>query len=172
MRILANKPLLQASTAATRSCAPRCDILEDLRYQLSNADEGSRPARDLVENPIAAAYLLVLAAFGAGLAYLLYLDTQTAAKREAALREQEEAAAMLRAQGLDTQAAALERDLMVERKPQKSDVEDNDIDIRPSFMKVPIGGQRVPDGFQQKETNRYERRQGRAAKKAKRKKRR
>ena len=59
----------------------------------------SSGARDLIENPVAAAYLVVLALFGAGLAYLLYVDTQAKAKKEAAFQEQREAAMMLREQG-------------------------------------------------------------------------
>ena len=57
---------------------------------------------------------MVLALFGAGLAFLIYSDTQTKARREAALREQAQAASMLRAQGLEDEAAALERDLKQE----------------------------------------------------------
>ena len=103
-----------------RARTPRCDVLEDLKYQLSNADEGSRPARDLVENPIASAYLVVLAILGGGLAYLLYLDTQTKAKREAAYQEQRQAAEMLRAQGLEVEAAELDRDLKRIEKASKA----------------------------------------------------
>ena len=49
------RPLLGPSFSAFRHSAPRADLLEDIKYGLSNADEGSRPARDLIENPVAAA---------------------------------------------------------------------------------------------------------------------
>ena len=150
------RPLL-AAPSVLRHVSPRCDVLDDLKYQLSNSDEGTRPARDLVENPVAAAYLFVLALFGGGLAYLLYLDTQAASKREAAFREQQEAAEMLRAQGLEQEAAVLDRDLKQQKKANK-----------PAKEK-PKGLAADPYGDAD-QGNRFERRQGRAAKRAKRKK--
>lgn len=118
MRVLATAPLLRHAAVSTvaRTSVVTADVLDDLKYQLSNADPDSRPARDLVENPVAAAYLLVLALFGGGLAYLLYLDTQANARREAALREQEDVIAQFRAQGLEEEAAVMEKDLKRERK--------------------------------------------------------
>lgn len=120
MRLVPTAPALYRSSAAlARARSARCDVLDDLKYQLSNADEGTRPARDLVENPVAAAYLLVLAVLGGGLAYLLYLDTQATAKREAAYLEQRQAADMLREQGLEAEAAELDRDLKRLEKASK-----------------------------------------------------
>jgi hypothetical protein len=120
MRMLSTAPLLRhaAMSTVSRTSTLTADVLDDLKYQLSNADPESRPARDLVENPVASAYLLVLALFGGGLAYLLYLDTQANARREAALREQEEVIAQFRAQGLEKEAAVMEKDLKRERKPK------------------------------------------------------
>ena len=149
MRLLSTAPRLHfAATPLARTCTPRCDVLDDLKYQLSNADPESRPARDLVENPVAAAYLVVLAIFGGGLAYLLYLDTQAKAKRESALREQEMAIAMMREQGNEEAAAVLAKDLKRERKPPKP-------------AEKPKGLAADPYGD---EGNRFERRQGREAK--------
>ena len=137
----------------------RADILDELKYQLSNSDEGSRPARDLVENPVAAAYLVVLALFGGGLAYLLWLDTQASAKREAALREQEAAIAMMREQGFEEEAAVLAKDLKAERKPKP----------KPPPGMGPMDKIRQMQGGSQfaedDPGNRFERRQGREARK-------
>lgn len=166
MRVLLHRadarPLLSSTAAAARGAsrygvAPRMDILDELKYQLSNSDEGTRPARDLVENPVAAAYLVVLAIFGAGLAFLVYSDTQTKARREAALREQEQAASMLRAQGLEDEAAALERDLKREKKAAAAKPKP----AEPKGL--------AADPFADDEGNRFERRQGRAAQRKKKK---
>ena len=106
---------------------------------------------------VAAAYLLVLALFGGGLAYLLYLDTQANARREAALREQEDAIAMMREQGAlsDEAAKVLQKDLKREKRGPKKE---------PKGLEGPIFAEDDPG-------NRFERRQGReAAKKARKKK--
>lgn len=151
-------PLIRyAARPVLRAAAPRLDILDDLKYQLSNADEGSRPARDLVENPVAFAYLGVLALFGAGLAYLAYQDTQINAKRQAAFMEQKQAAEMLRAQGLDEEAAVLDRDLKKERKTAKPKAEAPKGYAGSSFAEDDPG-------------NRFERRQGSTARKKRQKK--
>lgn len=124
MRILLNPaaPLLGVSRQPlARSCAARCDILDELKYQLSNSDEETRPARDLVENPVALAYLIVLVGLAGGLAYLLYMDKQAGARREAAYREQREAAEMLRLQGLEDAALELDRDLKQLKKAKKAE---------------------------------------------------
>ena len=166
MRIVvgAHAPALRlAAPCALRAAAPRLDILDDLKYQLSNADEGTRPARDLVENPAATAYLFVLALLGGGLAYLLWSDTQVAARRDAALKEQLAAAEMLRAQGLEDEAEELVKDLKKERRAERKKKE-------PAPDK-PKGLAADPYGVGDT-GNRFERRQGRAAKREKRKKRR
>ena len=118
MRVLQTAPLLRhaATNAVSRTSIVTADLVDDLKYQLSNADPDSRLARDLFENPVAAAYLVVLALFGGGLAYLLYLDSQAKAKREAALREQEMVIAQFREQGLEEEAKVMEKDLRRERK--------------------------------------------------------
>jgi len=166
-------PLLRfaATQPALRTAAPRLDVLDDLKYQLSNADPESRPARDLVENPVAAAYLVVLAIFGGGLAYLLYLDTQANAKREAALKEQREAAEMLRAQGLDDAAFALERDLKKERKEARAKKAAAE---KPMGMGMGMPGMGMGGGgnafAEDLDTgNRFERRQGPTARKKRKK---
>ena len=160
MHLTVGRPvLLRAAAPAVRAQCCRMDVLDDLKYQLSNADPESRPARDLVENPVAAAYLVVLAILGGGLAYLLYLDTQATAKREAALKEQMEAAEMLRAQGLVKEASVLDSDLKRESKPPKP---------APQGMQPQQGNVFAEDLG----GNRFERRQGRAAKRSKGKKRR
>ena len=154
MRILPLPSLRAAAPIALRAATPRADILEDLKYQLSNADEGTRPARDVVENPVAFAYIIVLALLGGGLAYLLFLDTQASARNKAALEEQERAVAMMREQGLEAEAAVLEKDLKKERRAAKPKPEQ------------PKGLAADPEGMSP-DANRFERRQGRAAKKAK-----
>jgi len=144
-------------TTAPRGGEVRMDILEELKYQLSNSDEEIRPASDLVETPIALAYLVILALLAAGLASLAYSDTQAKARREAALREQEEAAEMLRARGLTAEAKVLERDLKKEStlaKPKKP---------KENVRNTDPYGDTV-------EGNRFVRRQGRSAKRAKAKK--
>ena len=149
-------PLRFATTTAARlRSAPRLGLFDDLKYQLSNADEGSRPARDLVENPIALAYLLVLAAMAGGLAWLALQDSRNAARREASLLEMQDAAEMLREQGKLEEAAELERDLGLQRQPKE-----------PTKPK-PRGLAADPYGMDEDGGNRFERRQGRAARKAK-----
>lgn len=156
-------PLLPMRAAVSRhAVAPRMDILDELKYQLSNSDEGTRPARDLIENPVAAAYLLVLALFGAGLGYLIYSDTQAKARREAAYREQEAAAEMLRAQGLEAEAAVLDRDL---KKQVKADSKPKGEPSKPKGL--------AADPYDMMDSgNRFERRQSRTAKREKKEKRR
>ena len=92
-----------------RSGVPRANVVDDLKYQLGNADEGTRPASDLVDQPAALAYLFVLLFMASGLAYLANQDRKIAARREESLRELEEQAAVLREQGLEEQAAVLVR---------------------------------------------------------------
>ena len=124
---------------------------------------------DLIENPVAAAYLFVLALFGGGLAYLLWLDTQATARREAALKEQLEAADMLRAQGLVEEAAAVEKDLKKERKPP-APKESKGMGL-PGMGMPGMGMQPQGDSFAEDNPgNRFERRQLRAAKKRRKKK--
>jgi hypothetical protein len=137
---------------ACRHAAPRADVMEDLKYQLSNADEGSRPASDLIQNPIAGAYLVVLAMFAGALGYLAFQDSRAAARREASLREMEAAAAEFRAQGMLDEAAAMEEDLVKQRKPKKADA------------KQPARG--LGDFDLDEQGNRFARRQGRAAEEA------
>jgi hypothetical protein len=156
MVVVGAQPLLRFVLTAPRCKPPRADILDELKYQLSNSDEGTRPTSDLVENPVAAAYLAVLVLFGAGLAYLLWSDTQATARKEAAFREQMAAAEMLRAQGLDEEAAVLDRDLKKQRKPNKPAAE------KPKGL--------AADPYGDDSGNRFERRQGRAAKRKKSKK--
>ena len=152
MRLVPSTAPLLRATSPFRACNPRADVLDDLKYQLSNADPATRPARDLVENPVATAYLFVLALFGGGLAYLLYLDTQAKARREAALLEQEEAIRMMREQGYEEEAAILQKDLKQERKAPNKKAD------QPKGLKAPI--------FAEDDAgNRFERRQGREAKK-------
>ena len=121
MRLLTGSPaapLLTPQHASVARAGPlSCSILDDLKYQLSNADEESRPARDLIENPIAFAYLLVLLALAGGLAYLALEDRRIAERQAQSLREMEDAAAMLRDQGLTREAAVLDRDLRAQRAP-------------------------------------------------------
>lgn len=76
MRVVVGAPMrpLLASTPYARLGAPRADLLDDLKYQLSNSDDGSRPARDLVENPVAAAYLVVLLLFAGGALHYVFAD--------------------------------------------------------------------------------------------------
>ena len=164
MRLLSPAPTLRFPRPfLARTPTPRADLLEDIKYGLSNSDAESRPARDLIENPVAFAYLLVLAAFGAGLAYLLYSDTQAKGRREAALREQRAAAQMLREQGLEQEAAVLDRDLKVERRREARAEAKKD---------EPKGLAADPYAGFGDEGNRFERRQGREARKAKTEKRR
>ena len=155
-RGLAARPLL--ARACSRTSTVRADLIEDIKYGLSNADEESRPARDLVESPVALAYLVVLAALAGGLAWLALQDQRNARKREASFLEQERAAAMLRSQGLDSEAAALEKDLVVARAPPPKQAEPKPRGLGASDPYDTDGG------------NRYERRQGRAAKREKREK--
>ena len=156
MRTLTGQPCFRAIASTPRYAvtSPRMDMLEELKYQLSNSDEGTRPARDLVENPIAAAYLVVLALLGAGLAFLIYSDSKSGARRSMALSEQADAAEMLRQQGLEEQAAVLESDLV---KQQEVDA---------PMPSKPRGLAADPYGDMES-GNRFERRQGRNAKKAK-----
>ncbi len=130
-----------------------CSVLDDLKYQLSNADEESRPARDLIENPIAFAYLLVLLALAGGLAYLALEDRRIAARQAQSLREMEDAAAMLREQGLTREAAVLDRDLRAQRAPPPKE--------KPKGL--------AADPFADDEGNRFQRRTQRRKRKGKRK---
>lgn len=142
------------------------DILDELKYQLSNADEGSATTRDLVENPVAVAYLAVLLLFGGGLAYLAYQDTQIEKRKAAALKEQMAAAEMLRAQGLEREAAILDKDLKQEKRKPKVESANKPLDILKNGFQQPQNY--VPE---EEEGNRFERRQGRAARKRKKDKR-
>ena len=146
--------------ARLRSATPRLDLVDELRYQLSNADEGTRPARDLVENPIAFAYLLVLAAMAGGLAWLALQDSRNAARREASLLEMQDAADMLREQGRLQEAAVLEQDLTKQRQPKE-----------PKPEPKPRGIAADPYSLDE-DGNRFQRRQGRAARRAKKEKKR
>ena len=96
--------------------------------------------------------MVVLALIAGGLGYLAYQDTQAAARREASLREMEAAAAEFRAQGLTQEAAAMEEDLKSQRKAKKEE-------------KKPARG--LADFDMDEQGNRFARRQGRAAKRAK-----
>lgn len=164
MRLLPSVPLRSAALPALRFATPRADILEELKYQVSNADPDSRPARDLVENPVAFAYLGVLALFGAGLAWLLYQDTLIAQKKEAALKEQEAAAEMLRAQGLMNEARALEGDLSAERAPPPAASGQGGVGefFTTAAQKAGIPGY-ASAPIEDNPGNRFERRQGKAA---------
>uniref|UniRef100_A0A7S0NZL0 Uncharacterized protein n=1 Tax=Calcidiscus leptoporus TaxID=127549 RepID=A0A7S0NZL0_9EUKA len=71
------------------------------------ADEGARPVSDLTSNPIASAYLLVLAVLFSFLGWLLYSDVQAKKQRQAGVTEMLEIAADLKTQGKDQEAAAV-----------------------------------------------------------------
>ena len=137
--------------AGPSSKTPRSQ--DDLNKRINYIDY-LQQARDVVENPVAFAYIIVLALLGGGLAYLLFLDTQASARNKAALEEQERAVAMMREQGLEAEAAVLEKDLKKERRAAKPKPEQ------------PKGLAADPEGMSP-DANRFERRQGRAAKKAK-----
>ena len=164
--------------------SPRCGFVDELKYQLSNADEESRPARDLVENPAAFAcalvaalnllsaalplriqrpcarspaaavlmphvgsldrYLIVLFLLASGLAYLASEDRRIAARQEQSLRELEDAASMLREQGLSTEAAVLDKEIKTQRKPPEPP--------KPKGL--------ASDPFDDDDGNRFQRRQG------------
>ena len=156
----AAKPLLARlchGSPSPRCSTVRCSILDELKYQLSNADEESRPARDLVENPIAFAYLIVLFALAAGLAYLALEDRRIAARQEQSLREMEEAASMLREQGRAKEAAILDQDLRAQRAPPKPDPS------KPKGL--------AADPYGPADGNRFQRRNARDERRKKRKKR-
>ena len=86
---------------------------------------------------------------------MLYLDTQANARREAALREQEAAIAMMREQGAlsDEAAKVLQKDLKREKRGPKN-----------------LEGLKGPTFAEDDPGNRFERRQGREARKEARKK--
>ena len=158
--VVRSAPLLHsrgAMACSARLGSPCCSVLDELKYQLSNSDEESRPARDLIENPIAFAYLIVLFALAAGLAYLALEDRRIAARQAQSLSEQMDAAEMLRAQGLDTEAMVLERDAKAQRKAAKPAPE------------KPKGLANTDPYGDDDEGNRFQRRQGRAARSNRRK---
>lgn len=101
--------------------------------------------------------LAVLLVFAGGLAFLALQDSKKEARREASLREMMDAAEMLRAQGLEDEAAALDSEVAAQRKPKKP--------------KAPKKRSMAGDPFDDAENNRFARRQGRTAKRKRKRKR-
>lgn len=92
--------------------------------------------------------------YWAGLAFLAYQDVLVKRRQEASLREMEEAASMLRSQGLAQEAAVLDADLKAQRAPKAA---------------APKPKGLGADPFADDEGNRFQRRQGREARKKRKK---
>lgn len=172
MRVALHSPPLRG--LAQRCAPPRLGLEEvagELRYQLSNADPESRPARDLIESGPATAYLVVLALFAAGLAWLALADSRAKAKREEGMAEIEAAAERMRADGYAEEAAVLDSELKdMRRKPKPKKEEgaawgDPRLRVLGSAFQPKVGD--AAAGFDDDEGSRFERRQKKKKEKGK-----
>ncbi len=134
------------------------DVLENIKFQFSNSDPGTRPTSDLIESLPATAYLIVLAIFGGGLAWLALADARSASARKESMDFVEQEAARMRAEGLDREASILESDII------------NESTTEAAAPKGLFGGRVAdPDSLDAEEGNRFQRRQGRLANQRKKK---
>lgn len=154
-----------ADTTRPRTRAPLAagerDILEDLKYQLSNADPESRPFSDVTDNKAGALYTFFLILTLGWVAWIIIKDQQQRRAQNTKFKEQREAINMFKEQGRDDVARMLEIDL--EKEIVKEEEPEKKKKWKPPPVVEEIGGSVEDAG------NRYIRRNGRAARRERRK---